>query len=349
MGTTIRWAFALVVFSWSGLADACTICVATPTRTAADHVIAAEVVALAREDATSPFKFRILELLKGTVQDDYVYLSLDPSAQPRRAAQREQGVVLVRVGTSTWKNVGHADSAFEHMVRQLLEFAPCWRSGEECRPSRLEFFAPLLAHDIPQLHRLAYLEIGRAPYASIKAHSGDWPAERIRQLLRDPAQAKRYPLAILMLAHNGDEADHRFIEDTFRSHARQSLSAHLSAWATAYIEIRGDEGVSTIEELYFHNRERNRTELAEIVRALSEHGSNGRVDLRADIARSYGVLIRQYPGLAGVVAADLTRWGRWELAGDLAELLEERSPDPLTAYAIKTYLARASSVQLSAE
>ena len=154
-----------------------------------------------------------------------------------------------------------------------------------------------------------------------------------------------HPLAILMLAHNGDASDQEYIIGKFTNLARFGLTTNLSAWTTALIEIREEGAVAEVEEKYFRSPARKREELTAVMTALSEHGSNGHTHLRDQIVQSYATLLDHHPEMAGYVARDLLTWRRWELSDQLEKILDKiKGTDPLTAYVIERYLARARGV-----
>ena len=330
----------LAAAGWSGGLFACTICVPFPVQTSADRLVEAEVAALARENPDRPFSYRITEVLKGAPQSHDVDLFLDSVTRRRLANRPDRSVLLVRSREDQWDSLGYADEPFEAMAIAVLERAECWRSDTPCDPSRVEWFAAYLGHENSRLHELAYLEVGRAPYRMIARLSHHWPAEEIRRMLSDVRWLEWYPLAILMLAHNGNEADRQMIRSRVEVSARVNSTINLSAWLTALIEIDREQAIERIEQRYFRDPHRDREQLLEVVKALSQHGSFGHVDLVPRIVESYRVLLEYHPAMASEVAADATRWRRWELQEAMAGILEEYRFDPLSAYAIRLYLSR---------
>ena len=342
----------LLFFTWllAGAVEACTICVPYPTRTVADFLIESPVVVLARENPDKPFSYRIIEPLKGEPSGFDVDLFIDSGTRRMLTAHPEHGVVLVRASGGEWRSLGFADAEVEAVMRRILHRAPAWASNATASSGRLAFFARLLGHDNRRLHELAYLGVGRAPYSEIGRISGMWPAVQIRVLLANPRYLEWRPLAIMMLAHNGNEQDHRFLVRAYSTSESLGISNNLAAYATALIEIERADGVAMIEDHYFRRPGREQGELEAVIEALSVHGSGGHTFLRPRIVEAYGVLLDNYGSVgAGAVAAAMTRWRRWDLADALAVILAEEAVDPKTAYAVELHLSRAGSAALGLE
>ena len=234
---------------------------------------------------------------------------------------------------------------YEAVIREIIELSPSWETQDLRNNARLAFFADFLGHESREIHELAYLEIGRAPYASIKALSSKWPLEQIRKLLQNPIYVEWHPLAILMLAQSGSAADQEYILGRFAALAQFGLTTNLAAWATAAIEIQEDNTVDQIEQDYFSAPSRTQEELLGVITALSEHGTNGHTHLRDRIVQSHSTLLQTYPAMASHVAKDLITWERWELADQLSRIVDNTEhTDPLNSYLVKLYLAQARNV-----
>ncbi len=340
----------LAIFGFSSLVNACVICIPYPTRTTADYLVESETVVLARENPDKPWSYIPIETLKGETVLSPIDNFLNSITRRLLETYPERGVVLVRdtKDQKKWRSLGFADAEDEKMIREIIRQAPQWQQLGPLNESRLIFFANYLGHEDRDLHELAYLEIGRAPYNQIKQLGTKWPLDQIRALLRDPVYFEWHPLAILMLAHNGDASDRKYIIDNFSSLARFGSTTNLSAWTTALIEIQEEEAVVEVEEKYFRSSSRSQEELVAVTTALSEHGSNGHTHLRDQIVRSYSILLDQHPKMASYVAKDLMAWARPELSEKLTTILDNvKDTDPLTAYAIRLYLAKAKNVNTS--
>ena len=105
---------------------------------------------------------------------------------------------------------GVADAAYVGVVRRLVAFAPQWR-GPQGNAKRVEFFLPLFGHENSTIHELAYLELARAPYGTIKRLARAVPRASIEPILRNPMYIQWRPLAILLLAQSPETTDKQYI------------------------------------------------------------------------------------------------------------------------------------------
>ena len=193
-----------------------------------------------------------------------------------------------------------------------MAFAPQWR-GPQGNAQRVEFFLPLFGHENSTIHELAYLELARAPYGTIKRLARAVPRESIEPILRNPIYIEWRPLAILLLAQSPEATDKQYILESFRSAERIGLTRNLAAWAAAAIEVQGADAVSFIQGCYFRDPDRKRDELVEIVKAMSLHGTEGRTELRDQIVSAYDVLLDAHPHMMEYIVKDLIAWKRPEL------------------------------------
>jgi hypothetical protein len=184
----------------------------------------------------------------------------------------------------------------------------------------VEFFLPLFGHEDPAIYELAYLEMGRAPYGVIKRLSRIVPREQTERILNRPQYINWRSLAILLLAHRGETHDREYITQSFHLAERFGLTTNLAAWTAAAIELDDAQTVSFIENRYFRNPDRKKDELAEVLKALSLHGSEGHTHLRDQIVKSYAMLLEVHPEMAASVAEDLLVWKRFELREKLAQI-----------------------------
>jgi hypothetical protein len=302
------FALSALLFVSIGTAQACQICVPIPTESAADHILAARTVILAREAA---FAYQPVEVLKGKAPEAKIDLLVDSATRRLLAANPERSVLLVESPNGEWRRIGLADAEVKSITRKVLVSGVKWEAEPR---SRVAYFSNLLNHANPQLRKLAHLEVGRAPYDEIRRLGEALTREEIRTFLADLRYMEWHPLYILLLAQNPDAEDRATIVKSFRSAARFRTTTRLAAWATAYVEIEGEKAIAEIEQTFFKTGERSVEELREVAKALSVHGSNGDKNMRDRIVKAYEVLVANYPSLTPQVATDLIAWKRTELA-----------------------------------
>ena len=317
------YAIGALLLASIGASQACQICVPYPKQSAADHLLAAQTVVLARENPDKPFSYRATEVLKGTHQAE-IDLFLDSSTRRMLAAYPQRSIALasLRDGDSPgWKRIGTADNVTGPVLREVLASGTTWQQYPR---RRVEYFATFLGHKNPQLRALAHLEVGRAPYNQIRQLGDALSRDEIRSFLSNYRYAEWHPLYILLLAQNPEPEDRATILKSFQSAARFGTTDRLAAWATALIEIQGAEAIEEIERLFFNKTSRSQSEVEEVTRALSVHGTNGTPDRRDRIVSSYRAALAHYPDLTPQIAKDLIAWKRSELSGKIAEYAASR-------------------------
>jgi hypothetical protein len=219
-----------------------------------------------------------------------------------------------------WRSLGIASAQFEAVVRRVLLHAPAWRS-ESGRASRVEFFAQLFGHEDPQIHRLAYLEMGRAPYSVIRRLGRVVSRAQFATMLEDRKYIEWRPLAILLLAQSQNPEDAEYVWESLKSAQKFQLTTNLAAWASAAIEIDGAKAIAYLEQYYCRQPDCTEEELREVLKAFSLHGTEGALELRERIVAAYRVLLEYHPSLAEFINSDMSDWNRQELA-ELPQIIE---------------------------
>ena len=346
---------------FNGSAEACMVCIPVPEVSSADRLLSAKAVVLARENPNKPFTYIAVEVLKGDLETPEIELFIDSATRRRLAFNPDRSVVLalgrdqmlspsdilnprsrgVDRPPGGWRSLGYATAKYEALIREILLRAPQWRSGAG-RVERAKFFMGFLAETERSIHDLAYLEVARAPYETIRLADRFVPAEQVQAFLADPQYFEWRPLYILLLGVDAAPGDVTMIRDRIGFSARLNLTANLSAWATALIEAEGHAAIGWLETTFLDAPRRDPAVVLEVVKALSVQGTSRGGSLRERIAETYGKIANAYPSLAGWVARDLTAWRDWRLANALAAIrVGDTKMDGPTAYAIDYYLGQA--------
>lgn len=346
---------------FGGLAEACMVCIPFPQDTVADHLVSAKVVVLARENPKKPFSYIAVEVLKGDLDTPEIELFLDSTKRRLLALNPDRFVVLALEDTalpqgsggwhlspsdtdssrSLWRSLGYASPRYEAVVREILAQAPRWRerAGGERRAT---YFMHYLADPEPAIRELAYLEVGRASYDTIRQADRFVSADQLSVFLAGPQYLEWRAPFILLLGVNAKPNEKDLIRGAMERRARFDLTLNLSAWATALIEIDGEEAIAWLEKAYLRDPTRDPDTVLEITNALSVHGYSQRSGLRKRIAESYEVLIKTHSSLAGWAARDLTNWKDWRFAEAFEELRKNHAKmDGATAFSADYYIKRA--------
>ena len=291
--------------------------------------------------------FYAVEVLKGAINESDINAFIDSTSR-RKLKQNLDDIVVFRqqYGEPEWLYTAYADTEYQKFIRAILKQSASWQ-GFRGDLKRVDFFAERLNHSHRLIYQQAYLEVGRASYASIKRIAGKVPREKIREFLGKWRFIEWHSLYILMLGQSQHPDDIAYIRDQIETAAAHGIQTNLSAWVAAFIETNPDTGVDEIENLFFSNRSRTLEELQELCKGLSVLGSEGGfrvtpelVDRRLRIINSYGTLLENYPHMAGQVARDLTTWQIRALEEQLRLIRKKESAlDPNTKMAINHYLS----------
>ena len=191
---------------FSGHAAACMVCIPFPEDTATDRLLDAEVVVLARENPDKPFSYVATEVLRGELADPAIDLFVDSRTRRRLTLDPDRAMVLTRgIAGDSWQSAGYATLDYETMVREILARAANWLNPAD----RPRFFIPYLVHAEKVLQELAYLEVGRASYDTIREADPLVPAEQVYRFLSDRLYLEWRAMYILLLGIGAspDEAE----------------------------------------------------------------------------------------------------------------------------------------------
>lgn len=345
----LSW-FAFTLFllwgSFSSVAEACQICFPYPETTLADRLLQSKTVIMARERVDKPYTFYAVEVLKGNKVEGDFDAFINTTAR-RMLKHNPDDIVVFRLknGETEWLYTAYADIDYQEFIRAIIKQSLNWDKFRDDR-KRIDFFAECLNHSDRQIWEQAYLEVGRAPYASIKRIADTVPRQKIREFLSNLQFIEWHNLYILMLGQSRHPDDVAYIRNTLIATAAYGMDTNLSAWVTAFIETNPDTGVEEIENLYFSNKSRTPNEIKEVCKSLSVLGSEGGfrdatelIARRKRIVSSYGTLLEIYPLMAGPVAKDLINWQERALVEQLTEIKKNESAlDPDAKMAVTYYL-----------
>ncbi len=301
---------------------ACPICFAFPKKTDADFLLEGRCVVLARPDPQDPFKYVPTAVLKGAYDDSDFDLLVDSATRRLMQVHADRHVLLVQDARGgAWQNLGPISPEFAKFAERLMAVGATWH-GADAATLRWQFFQPWFGHADERIRTLAYLEMGRAPYAVVRRLGRFVPRETYAAILEERQYIEWRGLAILLLAQSEVAADRQRILDSFQAAKEFGLVTNLAAWTAAALEIDLQGTLDQIEQGYFGSAERTPNELEAIWRALSMHGSQGKPELRDRIVDCYRKLLARAPQLAPQVAEDLRVWKRSELTETLAVILQ---------------------------
>jgi hypothetical protein len=306
---------------------------------------------MAREKPENPYIFYTVEVLKGNVDKDEFEAFLDSTTRRKLKLNPEDAVVFIRQNKADdWANIAYADTNYKIFIRAIVINSDEWGRLRNSK-KRIDFFAKELNNGHGNIREQAYLEVGRAPYASIKNIARTVRREQIRGFLTNWRLIEWHNLFILMLGQSQHPDDKEFIRDKMETVARFGFTTNLSAWATAYMEAFPNTGLEEISTLYFENGDRTVQELEQIFTSLSVLGSDDSirsvpkiVDRRRRIINSYAILLDHHPKMAEWVARDLTAW-RIQALVDRLTAIRDRGATPSSGsiFVVDYYLSVAQN------
>ena len=276
----------------------------------------------------------------------------DSSTRRKLKAIPESVVVLAQKRSEDkWKLVTFADSEYQSFIRTITKSSSDWADAPG-NQERVNYFAQHLSSEHPHIQEQAYLEVGRAPYGTIKTLAKNIPREQIYDFLGNILFIEWHSLYILFLGQSSRPEDHAYIRQQLESNVRLKMTTNLSAWLTAYIETNPETGVADIEAWYFNIPDRSKKELEQVMTSMSvlgsqsPHGERPLFSLRKQIVNSYGTLLEQYPEMAGMVAKDLAMWQVRAHVDRLSEIQQaNKVVEASEVYVLNYYLSMAKNYQ----
>ena len=331
-------------------AGACVLCLPYPKKTSADYVIESSTVVFARENPARPLLFVPVETLKGHYHGDFIPLLVDSTTARALRLDPTLSVVLAEHRSGgTWTRLGLAGSEYQAVLREIARWSEHWGGKSTTAEERARYFAPYLQNQDRGLAELAFLEIGRAPYATIRGLAATVERDDLYGVINDFFHVEWHALYILMLGMSDRPEDIAFIRGKLETAAEFGLTINLGAYATALIEMMGADAVKLLAREYFVGPDRSDAEVIEVLKALSVQGHEGRVELRSAIVEAYGLVLAHHPEQAGYVAKDLFDWNVNRFAPQMRELLNAGvALDEASELAVTVYVASVGAGQIGA-
>lgn len=188
-------------------------------------------------------------------------------------------------------------------------------------PDRLAFFQRHLEDKEPLLAQDSYDEFARAPYADVIGLKDHMDHRQLVKWIQDtdiPASRRR--LYLTMLGVCGSEKDLPMLEQMLKSKDRR-LKAGLDAMIACYLTLKGEDGLTLVEDLFLKDPETEYSDTYAAIMALRFHGTEGEVIDKKHILKSLHYMLER-PSLADLVIPDLARWEDWSQMDRLVELFK---------------------------
>lgn len=306
-----------ILFCSLAPAAACAICFSGIKVTIGQKLDSSSQAVLAQPMAESG-RFRIVEVIKGNVDSgmiDVILTTPDSSKtyllleNPLSKRWESQGVI--GVGYADWlRQIAVPVSGPPGERMSSLELFPLRKTLTKAEwLDRVAVAAVNLESSDPLAAEIAYGEISRAPYGVLRSLKTRLEAERVSAWMNDPKLVSRRAAYTLLLGIVGGSDDAVTLEQRLDVARSAKDADNLSAMLAADLELRGQERVAWIEEVYLTDRQRTLPEIEAALLALSVQGEANGVVPRERVIKAYRSFIIARKPMAGFVAMELADWG----------------------------------------
>lgn len=353
----------------------CPLCLA-PTQTWSEIVRQADIVVLAElesriepDERTAPSgTFIVRQVYKGHTElgerrritiDDYIYGKIgdsfllaaspaDPSTpayletfavRTRRPNASAGAAVIRKVSATSAATPGQQWDAPTIVTPEEFRYITSAPEQDSEQQGRLRFFLGFLEHDRNLIAADAWGEFARSEYSEIRALSGEFPREKLREWIADPeASPERLSLYGLMLGMCGDESDADFLRAQIGMDAPAEVRFGIEGLMGGLLALSGESGLEFLE----HTRLQSDVETLEAFAAVQaiqfiwNHEPDRIPKKRLQQALH---LTLDDESLREISIRNLARWKDWTLVPRLTEVYDVcKNDDPGTTRAIVGYL-----------
>lgn len=184
---------------------------------------------------------------------------------------------------------------------------------------RVRFFINYLEDKDDILGRDSYDEFAKAPYAVIKQLKPDLKRDVLMGWIKNPEiSGSHRRLYLVLLGICGTEEDLPYLEEIIRSTDRKKKLG-LDSLIACYLTLKGEEGLTLIEDLYLKNKKADYAETYSAIMALRFHVTEGEVISKDKLVAGFRLMLSRSE-LADLVIPDLARFEDWDSTNTLMEL-----------------------------
>ena len=356
---------ALLMGGGVGDAFACAICLSAMSVSTGQKLDASDQVALATS-LSAGRQFQLAETIKGDVS---LGSTVEASANHSQLPPPEAGklYLIARNGMSgRWTNYGLVKRESAAWLREILKTNDgrakasrhAWPlvSTVQALPDttnwsdRIGLITPYLENNDPLVAEIAFGELSRAPYESLRGLKSAIDTGKVRRWIDDPALEERHDAYLLLLGVAGGPDDAAMMEQRLVATRSSHDASHVAAMLAADLELRGASRLAWIEDNYLLDQGRSLPEIEATLLALNVHGgASGDVVPQQKVVDAYRHFIRARKPMAGFVATYLSDWKAWDAVPDYIEVLRSNAvTDPAEQFAIVVYLKDSPSAEAQA-
>ncbi len=298
---------------------------------------ASAVLALPVDGGT---RFKVVEVIRGETPAGTMIEPSSVVGLNHAAAASAKPLLLLRSRKwQSWANVGSIGVEHASWLRRLSASKPTNEMTDAEWAAEVALVLPYLENAEPLAAEIAYGELARAPYLTLRSLKGHLDIRALRRWTADPALTKRQSLYTLLLGVEGDATDAARIEQQLTTAWNAKDAINLGPMLAASLELGGPFRMAWIDAQYMRDPDRTSQELQAVLLALSvQGGANAKIP-RERVIESYQTFIAVHKSLAGFVAQDLAAWNYWDAGPEYVELLRsDLAQHPASRYAMLTYL-----------
>lgn len=289
----------------AGQTVACAFHGYTPSQTLVDILLATEQIAIARLDPSNPDRYLLVETLAGPDVPD-LPVKVDPGMRALLAEDPSSTVLLARDGAyGPWMEIAFLDDRYRDFIFRILRRQSELLLGNDRK--RLRLFAELLNDPSPDIRRLALQELDRAPYGDLKSLRLP-KVQTLRQDLGSSDDAL-LPIRVLLAGLSRDLSYSPVLSDGLDTAIRQDLP-YLGAYATALVELEGQQAVELIFDRYLTSASLSPLAQERLLQAMFIQYKTAPRSTRQLISREVAALLRKSPELEEMAARQFGFQGR---------------------------------------
>ena len=310
----------------------------TPQPTVVDRMLASDHIVLARPAQDNPFQFAAIEAIEGGTELVEIPFLVDSATRRKMALDDGASVLFARDGAyGPWIRLATIDASFAPVLDEITRRLASWELGND--PDRFGYFASLLNHPDPIIHRLALRELDQAAYSVLRDLQFDVDVARLLDWLNDPAEANLKPIRVLLLGLVDDEAVKDILVRGVRG-TTQVGGPMLGAYATAMIEAHGADGVDWIADQFLADSTIPSENRELLVEAMAIHADAGTPEVRDAVDTAISSALSTDVAIAAGIARQFGLRADWSFEEALADVLGRRALNsPADIIAVSQYVA----------
>jgi hypothetical protein len=311
-----------------------------PQPTLVDWLLESEDIVLARSVSGNPFRFEVSETLEGSREALEIPFLVDSTTRRLFSLDASSTVLFARDGSyGPWKRLAYVDEVMEPVLRTVMGQLSHWNLGGDA--DRFHYFATLLDHPDDRIHRLALRELDQADYSLLRRLDLRIEPSRLRARLYQATEAEFKPIRLLLIGLSGEPQLRDLLEEGVEA-SIGSEGAYLGAYATALIELGGQDAVTYLAANYLTNEGFSLLARELLIEAIALHADTEDAALAASIEQAIKSAVWINPSLAGGATRQFGARANWSLQDVAQVLLDEGSVlDAADKLDVSHYVAKA--------